>query len=236
MIQHLKIYTSTLRYWIVAAMLTVTIALSAQTHYIPHVWVGAHGGMTLSEIAFSPSVRKTFNEGFTGGVSFRFAEERHVGLLAELNIVQRGWKENFEEDDFEYNRQLTYVSLPIMTHIFFGSRVVKFFVNLGPEVCYMIGERINSNFDYKNPNSVPGFPTHNRSTEQMGMEIKNRFDYGISGGLGAEFVIKKRHSIYVEGRYYFGLGNIYSASKKDTFSASRHSSIMVTLGYHLRIK
>lgn len=213
----------------------VPFAVKSQTHYVPHIWVGAHGGMTLSNISFSPSVKQSFAEGFTGGISFRYAEERHVGILAELNIVQRGWKENFEEHPLEYQRQLTYVSVPIMTHIFFGSRVAKCVINLGPELSYMIGESISSNFDYRNPLSVAGFPV-NRMTEQMWTNVKNKFDYGITAGIGGEFRIGRRHAAYIEARYYFGLGNIYPASKKDTFSASRNSSISITAGYFFRLK
>lgn len=212
------------------------LSAKAQTHYIPHVWLGGHAGMTMSEMSFSPSVRQAMVSGFTAGLAFKYAEERHVGLLAELNISQRGWKEDFEESPFNYSRRLTYVELPVMTHIFFGSSKFKGFVNLGPVVGYMMSDGITADFDYEHPELIPGFPLSNRSTEQMSMEIKNKFDYGITAGAGCEFIIKQRHAISLEARYYFGLGNIYPASKKDTFSASRGTSILVTLGYMFRIK
>lgn len=208
----------------------------AQTHYIPHVWVGGHAGMTMSEMSFSPSVRQSMVQGMTAGLSFRYAEERHVGLIAEFNISQRGWKEDFEGAPFSYSRRLTYMEIPVLTHIFFGSPKFKGFFNLGPVVGYMIGDNIKSDFDYAHPDQVPGFPLSNRSTEQMAMEIKNKFDYGITAGAGCEFVVRRRHAFTLEARYYFGLGNIYPSSKKDTFSASRGTSIMVTLGYMFRLK
>jgi hypothetical protein len=68
------------------------------------------------------------------------------------------------------------------------------------------------------------------------MDISNRLDYGITAGAGIEFIVRKRHSVTLEARYYYGLGNIYPSSKKDTFSASRGSSIQVTLGYLFRLK
>lgn len=212
------------------------IGAKAQTHYVPHVWIGGHAGFTMSEMSFSPSVQQAMTNGITAGASFRFAEERHVGLIAELNISQRGWKEDFEEAPFSYSRTLTYIELPILTHIFFGSQKFKGFVNLGPVLGYMIGDNISSDFDYTNPTQVPNFPLANRSTEQMAMEIKNKFDYGITAGIGCEFRVKRRHAFSLEARYYFGLGNIYSSSKKDTFSASRGTSISVSLGYLFRIK
>lgn len=218
------------------AMLAGISIAKAQTHYVPHVWVGGHAGMTLSEMSFSPSVRQSMLSGFTMGLGFKYAEERHVGLLAELNISQRGWKEDFEDAPFSYSRRFTYLELPVMTHIFFGGSKFKGFVNLGPVVSYMIGDGITADFDYEHPEQVAGFPLTNRSTEQMSMDVKNKFDYGITAGAGCEFTILHRHAISLEARYYFGLGNIYPSSKKDTFSASRGTSILVTLGYMFRIK
>lgn len=216
--------------------ITGILSVNAQTHYIPHVWVGGHAGVTMSEMSFSPSVRQSMTQGMTAGASFRYAEERHVGLIAEFNVSQRGWKEDFEEAPFSYSRKLTYLEVPILTHIFFGSSKFKGFVNLGPVVGYMVGDNISADFDYAHPDQVPGFPIANRSTEQMSMDIKNKFDYGITAGAGCEFVIKRRHAFMLEARYYFGLGNIYPSSKKDTFSASRGTSILVTLGYMFRLK
>ena len=211
---------------------------NAQRHYVPHVHVGAHAGMSMSRVSFYPKTKQMNLPGMQFGLSFRYAEERHVGLLAELNIEQRGWREDFEEANhqFEYWHRTTYVELPVMTHIFFGSRVVKGFFNLGPEIGYMIGDKVHANFDYENPVSVPGFPYEYRQLDQMKLKIKNRFDYGITAGAGVEFIIRKRHCIQLEGRYYYGLGNLFPSSKKDEFSASRGSSILVTLGYMFRLK
>lgn len=190
----------------------------------------------MSEMSFSPSVKQSMVQGVTAGLTFRYAEERHVGIIAELNVSQRGWEENFEDSPFNYTRRLTYIEVPVMTHIFFGSRTVKGFINLGPVVGYMVGDKITADFDYTNPGAVAGFPLSNRSTEQMAMEVKNKFDYGITAGGGCEFRIKRLHAISLEARYYFGLGNIFSSKKKDTFSASRGTSILITLGYSFRLK
>ncbi len=220
---------------IAAAIALCAPEISAQRHYKPHVHVGVHAGMAMARTSFYPSVRQQMLKGFHGGVSIRYAEERHVGLLAELNLTQRGWKEDFEEAPFTYRRRLTYIELPVMTHIFFGSRVVKGFFNLGPQIGYMISDKITANFDYANAASLPDWPA-NRRSQQLDMKISNRFDYGITAGAGIEFIVARRNCISLEGRYYYGLGNIFPSSKKDYFSASRGSSILVTLAYQFRIK
>lgn len=212
------------------------LAASAQKHYQSNFSIGAKAGATISRMEFSPSVKQSMVTGFMGGFMCRYTEEKHFGVIAELNIEQRGWKENFEEHDFTYERRLTYIQIPLMTHIYFGSRKFKGFVNLGPEVGFMIADGIKSSFDYRNPASVPGFPIANRMTEQMSMEVSNKFDYGISAGLGIEFKPVRRHSVTLEGRFYYGLDNIYPDNKRDTFAASRSMSIMATLGYWFRLK
>lgn len=206
-----------------------------QRHYLPHIHIGVRGGVSLSNQAFYPSIKESLLPGAVLGVSFRYAEERHVGLVAEVNLEQRGWKENFEELSLRYQRRLTYIELPVMTHIFFGTRTFKGFFNLGPEVGLMLGDAIQSNFAYMEAPNVEGFPD-NRRYEQMQMKVAKRFDYGITAGAGIEFIVGRRNSFTLEGRYYFGLGNIYPSAKRDVFSASRGTSIQITLGYLFRLK
>jgi len=209
---------------------------SAQTHYRPRISIGGHAGVSMGRVELSPSVPQSYLIGTTGAMTFRFTEEKLFGLVAELGWTQRGWKEDFEESPLQYSRTLTYINIPIMTQIIFGSRRFKCFINLGPEVSYMIANSISANFDYTDLGSVHDWPERRRMTEQLNMDIKNKFDYGITGGIGFEFYVQPRHSITLEGRYHYGLGNIFPSSKADTFSASRCSAIEVTLGYNFRLK
>lgn len=225
----------------VAAVVALCSCAMAQRTYSPEFYIGGRAGATLSRMSFTPNVKQGWLTGATAGIAMRYTEEKIFGLMAELNIRQSGWKESFEDKEdpraaslFAYHRQLTYIQLPIMTHIYFGRRVKGFF-NLGPSVSYMLGSSISSNFDYRNPQSVENFPHRNRTTEQMSMEIANRFDYGIVGGAGMEVRVARRHSMLLEGRYYFGIGNIFKSSKKDFFSASRGSSIEITLSYLFKV-
>lgn len=192
----------------------------------------------MGEMAFSPSAKQTWQKGLYAGVRFRYSEEKLFGLVAELNVVQRGWKEKFEQSPtLQYSRTLTYLALPLMTQISFGTRRFKGVINLGPEVSYMIGSSISSNFDYANLTTVEEWPKEEkRMTEQMAMSINTKFDYGITAGAGIEFYVQPRHSITLEARYYYGLGNIFPSAKKDVFSASRCTGLTVSLGYYFRLK
>ena len=227
----------------VSVMMVLTAAVlapakvAAQRTYSPNLSIGAKAGATLSQMSFSPKVDQAMLSGFTFGGVVRYTEEKHVGIVAELNISQRGWRESYEPGyDFKYKRTFTYLQLPVMTHIFFGSKRVRGFINLGPEIGIMLGSKISANFDYRNVASVAGYPGGYRRTAQLDMEVKNRFDYGITAGIGGEYRITPRHSVMIEGRFYYGLGNVFPAARTDYFGASRGMSVEVTAGWLFRVR
>lgn len=219
-------------------IITAFLALlaTAQTHYEGTIAVGGKAGASLSRVNFNPSVEQTMLPGMTAGVMFRYVEEKNFGLIAELNLTQRGWKENFEESDYRYSHRFSYLELPIMTHIFFGNQRVKGFFNLGPELNVMLGNCINSNFSYEEADGLDYFIDDTRHIEQMTMKVNNRFDYGICGGAGMEINLNPKHSLLLEGRFYYGLTDVFPNHKTDIFSSSNSMSITVTLGYFYRLK
>ena len=129
---------------------------------------------------------------------------------------------------YTYTHTLNYVTIPFLTHFFFGNRVVRGFVNAGPQIGLLLGDSYKSNFDIYN---LPEFSQKSKVKEIYTMDIAHRFDYGITAGAGIEFRIKKTHGIVLEGRYYYGLGDIFKNRKKDVFAASHSQIITVSLGY-----
>lgn len=207
----------------------------AQTHFDSRVDIGARGGVTFSTVMFNPSITGKLGLGYTGGVTFRYSEENHFGLIAEVNLVQRGWAEKFEDLPYSYQRILNYVEVPVMSHIYFGRRG-KFFINAGPEIAYYLGDHIKSNFDYENTEGLEGFHDKNRREEQLTMQVSQKLDFGIVAGLGGEFSVNRRNSIVLEARVYYGIGNVMPSGRQDTFSLSNQLSFGVTAGYWFRIK
>jgi len=170
------------------------------------------------------------------GVMARYIEEKHFGLIAELNVEQRGWKESFEESDYRYQHRLTYLQLPIMTHIYFGNQRVKGFFNAGPELGLMIADGVSSNFNPQEAAGLEYFNENSRHIEQYTLAIKNRLDYGIAAGAGVEVNLGTRNSLLLEGRFYYGLNDVFSNHKTDVFSGSSGMAIMISLGYLYRLK
>ncbi len=207
----------------------------AQTHFDSRVDIGGRGGVTFSTVMFKPSITSKFGMGYTAGLTFRYSEENHFGLIAEVNLVQRGWAEKFEDLPYNYQRTLNYIEIPVMSHIYFGRRA-KFFINAGPEIAYYIGDHIKSNFDYTNTKGLEGFHDKNRREEQLTMQVSQKLDFGIVAGLGSEFSINRRNSVAIEARVYYGIGNVMPSGRQDTFSVSNQLSIGVTAQYWFRIK
>ena len=128
----------------------------------PEYSIGVRGGTSWSFMLFNPSVAQpTMPMTFHAGAQFQMVSERYFGIKLELNYAQRGFK------DKEGHRRLDYIELPVMTHITFGQKLFRFFVDLGPEISYMIKD-----------NPISAISTQHSS------KIKNHFDYGLVGGLG----------------------------------------------------
>ena len=193
---------------------------AAQYAFIkPELAIGTNQGVVLlSQVGFDPSVEQSFTFNYTGGLTVRYIIQKHFGLQAELNFSRRGWSETSVETGERFNRTLDYLELPLISHIYFGNKNVRFFVNLGPKIRYMVHESATAPF------------SQNAGIQQT-KPIENRFDYSIFGGLGIEFRTQKAGFFQLEARYDFGLGNIFNSGKQDYFSASNNTGITVSVAY-----
>ena len=222
--------------FLILLMTLAALSTSAQTHYKGKISVGGKAGATFSRVNFNPTVEQMMLPGMTAGVMFRYVEENHFGLVAELNLAQRGWKEKYDDSQYRYNHRFTYLELPVMTHIFFGKNRVKGFFNLGPEINVMIAHGASSNFEYGSTEMIDYFAQNTRHVEQLDMSIDSKLDYGIFAGAGMEINLNTKNSLLLEGRFYYGLTDVFPNHKTDVFSSSNSMSIMVTLGYFYRLK
>jgi len=201
--------------------------------------VGVSGGTTFSSVTFSPKVTQDMLMGTTFGITGRMTMGEYVGLQVELNYVQQGWKENFESDDeniteeereelskYKYNRRLNYLQLPFYTHIQFGGKNVKGFINAGPQIGYLLSESTTENLN----GAQPG-----KENTQHNMPVEKKFDWGISGGAGIEIRTGIGYFL-VEGRYLYSLGDIYSTKRKDHFTKASGQTITAKISYLIPLK
>ena len=195
--------------------------------------VGVNGGLNMSQVDFSPSIKQKSQNGMSMGVTARYISEKYFNMLCgiqvELNYSQRGWNENIEDgSENTYSRTMNYLEVPMLAHLAFGKdaldRGVRFFLNLGPQFAFFLNEKENMSENW-NPAYRP-----NGVVQQYGKMVENKFDYGILGGLGVELSTKYGHFI-LEGRYYYGLADFWGSTKKDEFGRSGHTYMGVRLAY-----
>lgn len=206
---------------IILILCILTAGLNAQDKYNPKFAVGGSFGTTFSSVTFIPKVKNSMLMGYTGGLMGRFDSEKNVGLQVELNLIQQGWDETFEDPKYQYSRTLSYIEMPFLTHIYMGSKRVKFFLNLGPKIGYLIGEKT----EQQNIDDQTG-----TVTEQYGMKVQNKFDWGLCGGPGLELRTGIGYFL-LEGRYYYALGDFFKSRRVDFFGKSSSQVISVKVSY-----
>lgn len=194
--------------------------------------IGINGGVNLNSMGFTPTIKQGSLMGMTGGVTLRYTCEKYFATIAavqmEINYSQQGWEEEIDDgSNNTYKRTINYIQVPFLAHLGWGreQRGVQFFVNAGPQFALYLSDKESYGGDTWDVTNRP-----NDVTQQYGKEIENTFDYGITGGLGIDLSTKIGHFI-LEGRYYYGFGNIFSDTKKDPFSNSNHSIISIKFSY-----
>lgn len=194
--------------------------------------IGFNGGINMSSVTFTPTIKTSNLMGMCGGLTIRYTCEKYFtaicALQMEINYAQRGWKEEIDDgSNNTYQRVTNYIEVPFMFNMGWGKeqRGVKFFINAGPQMNFFLNEKETYGGDTWNPSNRP-----NNVIEQYGKATENSFDYGICGGGGLDLSTKIGHFI-LEGRYYYGLADIFGNTKKDYFSRSGNSSITVKVSY-----
>lgn len=232
--------------------------VSAQVgEYRNELAIGVNGGYVMSNVAFVTKVPQTMLGGVTGGFTARYTCEKYFSSIcavtAEVNFAQIGWNEQILDkndqpvplhtdptQNLAYKRKITYVQVPLLARLGWGRERngLQAFIHLGPQIGFYVNDKIESNFDVHedafNPSSAGyqyGGLRSSSVVAQDTMAVENKFDYGIAVGAGLEFSNRHFGHFMIEGRYYYGLGNIYGNTKRDYFSRSNFGNIVVKCTY-----
>ncbi len=195
-----------------------------QNDFKTELYMGVSGGASFTKVRFYPNIAESFLQGYTGGVMFRLISEPHIGFQAEVNYTQKGWK----EDSVGYQRRITYVTIPIMTHINIGKKAVRFILNLGPEVAFKISEKEK----FKDP--ATSQPDNVNYQEFFGKPTDNSMDLLFTVGFGMEYHLKGGAALSLEGRGFYSLPNLFDKIKY-IYNISQGNGIQVKLAYFFQI-
>lgn len=223
--------------------------------------VGVNGGYMMSSVSFVPKVPQDQLGGTTIGFTARYTCEKYFNsicaIVGEVNYVHTGWKERILDINdqpvllhsdttqaLRFSRKLTYLQVPVFARMGWGRERsgLQAFFQAGPQLAVYISDQNDANFDVRQTPFNPG-PTGNRNPDyqyyertshvvaQDTMAVENKFDYGITVGAGIEFSHRRLGHFILEGRYYYGLGNIYGNTKRDYFARSNYNTINIKLTY-----
>ena len=239
-------------WWMKVIMMLVIYHLSQITataqigEYRNELAVGINGGVSMSRIDFLPEVPQDFLTGPTIGITMRYTGEKYFksicAIVAEVNYTQMGWKEriwdlqdqpviNPATNEAEaYTRKINYVQVPVFARLGWGRerQGLQAYFQVGPQLGFVLSESTEANYDLASPY------TYRRTSvviKQETMPIEKKFDYGIAAGLGVELSLRRLGHLLIDGRYYFGLGNIYGNSKRDYFAKSPFQGITIKATY-----
>lgn len=208
--------------------------------------VGVSGGLVMSNISFVPTVPQKQLLGKIGGITLRYTTEKYFSsvcaIVAEVNYAQLGWKEDildYSDDPVintvtgepeEYERHIDYIQVPLLARLGWGRerKGAQFFFQIGPQMGFYLNESTKMNYTPETRNDEMRVST---VVAQESMPVENKFDYGITGGIGLEYSIPKAGHMMIEARYYYGLGNIYGNSKRDYFARSNYGNIVIKASY-----
>lgn len=218
-----------------------SLVSKGQTRIPREIHVGFIGGANLSEYTFQPKVSQRFNTGYTGGVAVRYIEETLFGLQAEFLLTQRYFRDDYREKypELEFKRELLYLEIPVMAHVYFkvgDHHEVAF--DAGPKIGWFLSDKVGGNLpdDFGQAGSqYPEWDVIAHHSKPLG---ERKLDYGIQAGLGYEFKFNRKVSMQLQGRYYYGLANLWADTKADEFQISNNQSIQIvmSLWWHHTIK
>ena len=190
----------------------------------PEIYVGGHAGVMASTVLFNPSfdgmdiLKSPLS--VNGGLVFRYAGHKVCAIQAEINYMQRGWRE--VGTDVDYRRQLDYIEVPLLMHLYFGKKHFRGFLNLGPQIGYCFRDA-----SYGTPN-----PLYAHQYEK----IDKPFDWGVAGGLGVYYRTNKIGLFQLEARMNYSFGGVFGTSKIDYFTSASPVNLSVNFAYLWEIK
>lgn len=186
------------------------------------------------EIPTSPSYSESPEFAFLGGVNFEYQIREKLSLKLELNYERKSQKaeniiENQEPDVFPsfYNytskKNSDYLVLPIMVKYSFADHN-SFYVNGGPFVGYLLKSNLEQDL-YANGSGK-------ESQTIVTTDSNKRTDFGLSIGIGKNFKLSEKSSIFIEIRENLGLAK---TNKYDVWDGGnvKTNSLNLIIGYSM---
>lgn len=214
------------RRFLLTILTAVCLCTCGNQGVIAQTSLGLHGGVNFAKMDFTRNpdfrgVEIQMRQGFQFGVFYRLMSRQLTGIAFELNYSQQGWNEGVDTTAAtRYQRQIDYITLPLLTHFNIGKDRFRVLIEIGPYVGYaMQSSEIIVNNNTGAAESLP---------YEYSEELDNRIDFGLIIGGGFEYHLG---AVAFQGvaRYGYGLGNIFQ-KRGDAAELSQNRVITVMAG------
>lgn len=182
---------------VIAGTITfLTVAMCLNTKAQTRVWsVGPEAGVSLSKYGKDAGTND-YKVGAIGGVFLTYSILNSFGITTKLLYSQKG--ASFESSDTK--QTLNYIEVPLIGR-FFLNKEGTFRPNIfvGPSFGFLTGATNKVGSD--KPVAIDSYKN-----------IYNGFDFGVTGGLGLNFLISTETYFIIDARYTHGLSDITIAN------------------------
>lgn len=198
---------------------------------------GVKVGFNISNTSFEVDEfygykKKEPKPGFNVGITTGYAFSKAFSLQSGLSYTTKGVKAKgftqwipVGEEYWEHRFTMNYLQIPLMPqYTLHTTDGFNFFFQAGPYIAYGVGGKVTSKYRFYNLNDKPD---EKEDTDVFGNDKLKRFDWGLTGGLGAEL-----NRIFVVFNYELGLADI--AGKESILPnnpAFKHRNASLSFGY-----
>jgi hypothetical protein len=180
--------------------------------------VGVKGGINLSNFRVDDVGDNNMKVGLNLGLFAKLPVSPSFSIQPELLYSSKGSKlkyDNFIQGEGEYRFNLNYLEMPVLGVFHIGK---NFNIHAGPYVAFLASSNIK---DMNDDGTIEG-------VKDIDVDNFNRFDYGLSGGIGVDI-----NGFIAGARYNYGLAEV---GKSDNLtgqltSDSKNSAATIYIGF-----
>ena len=205
---------------LVICMLMVCCAVHAQWR------LGVSGGGDYNFYSIQTSYQTDYHYtgrwGATAAIFTQYNFLDWVALRAELEMVQKNhlFYRTLKYKDTRYVTNNTYLQLPVMTQFSFGGNKVRGFVNAGIYAGCWLDSHLKGTITAPGGTSV--YPVDEK---QPFLDARDqRWDFGLSGGIGLEYRFVEHWVLHLEGRCYYSF--ISTSHQSSVIADNRYNTTL----------
>ncbi|MEO8211088.1 MAG: porin family protein [bacterium] len=214
----------TVRFFFVSLFIVLILvsanALYAQTYKGEF---GIEGGVGIRSLRIDPKDSSTKTGiGFMGGIAGQLNLSPTFSLRLGVGYERKGadLETKIGTTTVKGKANIDYVAIPLLLRANFGNgKKIKFFLNAGPYVGILLANKIKTDAY----GTIPESEFDNKDSTK-------KIDFGISGGIGINFLVGTSSSFTIGARDNFGLTNI-NDEKTAGASEIKTNSAQLILGF-----